>query len=122
MRAPRSRSFSAVNWATLPLPDTKDDLDGRPEAANLVGIYAALADQEVDQVMADYGGGQFSDFKRSLADLTVEKLQPVTEEMRRLTADPGYIDGILRDGAEKARALSEPIMADVFDIVGLLRP
>ena len=104
------------------LPTSKDGFEGRPEAANLMGIYAALAGQDLSQVIADHGGHQFSQFKQDLADLMVEKLQPITAEMRRLAADPGYIDGVLRRGAEKARALSEPIMAEVHDIVGFLRP
>ena len=104
------------------LPTTKDGFDGRPEAANLMGIYAALSGQDLAQVIQDHGGHQFSQFKQDLADLMVDKLQPITAEMRRLAADPGYIDGVLKRGAEKARALSEPIMAEVHDIVGFLRP
>ncbi|MEP2545096.1 MAG: tryptophan--tRNA ligase [Alphaproteobacteria bacterium] len=104
------------------LPTSKDGFDGRPEAANLMGIYAALSGQDLAQVIADHGGHQFSQFKQDLADLMVDKLQPITAEMRRLTDDPGYIDGVLKRGAEKARALSEPIMAEVHDIVGFLRP
>ena len=104
------------------LPTTKDGFDGRPEAANLMGIYAALSGQDLAQVIQDHGGHQFSQFKQDLADLMVDKLQPITAEMRRLTDDPGYIDGVLKRGAEKARDLSEPIMAEVHDIVGFLRP
>jgi tryptophanyl-tRNA synthetase len=104
------------------LPTTKDGFDGRPEAANLMGIYAALSGQDLAQVIQDHGGHQFSQFKQDLANLMVDKLQPITAEMRRLTDDPGYIDGVLKRGAEKARALSEPIMAEVHDIVGFLRP
>lgn len=104
------------------LPTSKDGFDGRPEAANLMGIYAALSGQDLAQVIQDHGGHQFSQFKQDLADLMVDKLQPITAEMRRLADDPGYIDGVLKRGAEKARALSEPIMAEVHDIVGFLRP
>lgn len=106
----------------LPLPDKAEDLGERPEAANLMGIYAALSDQDLSAVIASHGGGQFSDFKKELADLMVAKLQPITDDMRRLSADTGYIDGVLRDGAEKARALSQPVMDEVFDIIGFLRP
>ena len=106
----------------LPLPETKDGLEGRPEAANLLGIYAALSGQDLDQVIAEHGGHQFSQFKQDLADLMVDKLQPITAEMRRLADDPAYIDGVLRRGAEKARAISQPIMDQVQDIVGFLRP
>ena len=87
-----------------------------------MGIYAALSGQDLAQVIQDHGGHQFSQFKQDLADLMVDKLQPITAEMRRLADDPGYIDGVLKRGAEKARALSEPIMAEVHDIVGFLRP
>ncbi|MAN79783.1 MAG: tryptophan--tRNA ligase [Rhodospirillaceae bacterium] len=104
------------------LPTSKDGFEGRPEAANLMGIYAALSGQDLAQVIQDHGGHQFSQFKQDLADLMVDKLQPITTEMRRLADDPGYIDGVLKRGAEKARALSEPIMAEVHDIVGFLRP
>tara|TARA_R110002124_G_scaffold26361_5_gene94848 strand:+ start:8186 stop:9187 length:1002 start_codon:yes stop_codon:yes gene_type:complete len=104
------------------LPTSKDGFDGRPEAANLMGIYAALSGQDLAQVIQDHGGHQFSQFKQDLADLMVDKLQPITAEMRRLADDPGYIDGVLKRGAEKARTLSEPIMAEVHDIVGFLRP
>ncbi len=104
------------------LPTSKDGFEGRPEAANLMGIYAALSGQDLAQVIQDHGGHQFSQFKQDLADLMVDKLQPITAEMRRLADDPGYIDGVLKRGAEKARALSEPIMAEVHDIVGFLRP
>ncbi|MEQ8229113.1 MAG: tryptophan--tRNA ligase [Rhodospirillales bacterium] len=105
-----------------PLPETKDGLEGRPEAANLLGIYAALSGQDLAQVIADHGGHQFSQFKQDLADLMVDKLQPITAEMRRLTDDPAYIEGVLKRGAEKARDISRPIMAEVHDIIGFLRP
>ncbi|MEQ8505481.1 MAG: tryptophan--tRNA ligase [Rhodospirillales bacterium] len=105
-----------------PLPETKDGLNDRPEAANLLGIYAALSGQDLAQVIADHGGHQFSQFKQDLADLMVDKLQPITAEMRRLTDDPAYIDGVLKRGAEKARDISRPIMAEVHDIIGFLRP
>ncbi len=105
----------------LPLPDDPKDLADRPEAANLLGIYAALADRPLAEVLTQHGGGQFSGFKQDLADLMVAKLQPITGEMRRLGDDPGYIDGVLAEGAERARALSDPVMDRVFDIVGFLR-
>ena len=106
----------------LPLPDSKEGLEGRPEAQNLMTLYAAMSDTDLAQVLARFGGGQFSQFKQELADLMVARLQPMTAEMRRIAGDPGYIDGVLRRGAERARAISEPIMARVQDIVGFLRP
>ena len=84
-----------------PLPSEVEGLDERPEAANLVGIYAALAEISEEAVLADHGGSQFSAFKPALADLCVAKLAPIAGEMRRLKADPGHIDAVLRDGAER---------------------
>ena len=104
-----------------PLPSDEGGLEGRPEAQNLVGIYAALAGTTSEAVLKDHGGAQFSQFKPALAELAVEKIGPIQEEMLRLTADPGQIDAVLRDGAERAQAIAEPIMNEVKDIVGLLR-
>jgi tryptophanyl-tRNA synthetase len=104
-----------------PLPSEEKGLEKRPEAENLVTIYAALAGEPVAKVLAQYGGGQFSIFKAALADLAVAKLGPIAGEMRRLVADPGAIDAILRDGAERARAIAAPIMREVKEIVGFVR-
>jgi len=103
------------------LPGTPDGLEGRPEARNLVGIYAALANDSVAAVCARYEGAQFSQFKADLTDLAIARLGPMTEEIRRLDKDPAYIDGILRTGAEQARAISEPVLEQVHEIVGFLR-
>ncbi len=105
-----------------PLPASTAEFDARPEAANLMGIYAALSDATVEDVCARFGGGQFSDFKQDLADLAVNQLSPIQDEMRRLMADPATVDAVLREGAERARALAEPILAEIQDIVGFLRP
>ncbi len=104
-----------------PLPETVDGLDGRPEAANLVGIFAALEDKTSADVIAEYGGGGFADFKSALADLAIARLGPIGAEMQRLTADPGHIEAILASGAERARAIAEPILDEVHRIVGLLK-
>jgi tryptophanyl-tRNA synthetase len=106
----------------LPLPDSVKDLEARPEADNLVGIYAALSSRSREQVLATYAGKGFSEFKKDLADLAVSVLGPIGDEMRRLTADAGYVDGILRRGAERAGAIASRHMAEVKDIMGLLRP
>lgn len=103
------------------LPPTPEGLAGRPEAANLLGIYAALADSDLDAVCARYGGRTFATFKSELAELAVATLGGISAEMRRLDADPGFIDAILRDGAERARSLAEPVMAEVYAAVGFLR-
>jgi len=103
-----------------PLPDNKDGLAGRPEAENLLNIYAALADQDRDAVIGQFAGQQFSGFKQALADLTVAKLEPMAKEMRRLLADPAEIDNILKSGALKARAIATPVMDDVKKKVGFI--
>jgi len=103
-----------------PLPDSEKDLEGRPEAENLVNIYAALADEPRGAVIARFAGAQFSTFKSELADLAVAKLVPIATEMRRLLADPAEIDAWLRRGAEKARAIAHPIVSEVKRIVGFV--
>lgn len=105
-----------------PLPESKEGLDGRAEAANLVGIFAALNDTSTDAVIAEYGGQPFSVFKPALADLAVAKLGPIQDEMRRLNADPGHVDRVLADGAARAREIAAPIIREVYDIVGFLQP
>jgi tryptophanyl-tRNA synthetase len=104
----------------LPLPASKEELKDRPEAENLLNIYAALADQDRDAVIAQFAGQQFSGFKQSLADLTVAKLSPINTEMRRLLADPAEIDKVLKDGARRARAIATPIMDEVKKRVGFI--
>ena len=104
----------------LPLPASKDELKERPEAENLLNIYAALAEQDRNAVIAQFAGQQFSGFKNALADLTVSKLEPINKEMRRLLGDPGEIDNILRSGAQKARAIATPIMDEVKKRVGFI--
>jgi tryptophanyl-tRNA synthetase len=105
-----------------PLPESPAGFEGRPEAANLMGIYAGLADLTLDEVCARFGGSPFSAFKQELADLAASVLTPIQDEMRRLLADPAAIDAVLRDGAERARAQAAPILREVFDIVGFVRP
>ena len=87
-----------------------------------MGIYAALADLEIEEVCKRFGGQQFSAFKQDLADLAVDKLGPMQDEMRRLMDDPSHVDGVLADGVRRARAIAEPVLAEVHDIVGFLRP
>lgn len=105
-----------------PLPATPEGLAERPEAANLLGIYAALADSDLDAACAMFAGRPFSAFKSDLADLAVAKLGPIAAEMSRLRGDPGYIDAVLADGAARARALAAPVMRDVYAAVGFLAP
>jgi tryptophanyl-tRNA synthetase len=104
-----------------PLPLEEKALDARPEADNLVGIYAALAGLTKAEVLKQFAGAQFSAFKPALADLLVEKLSPVTAEMRRLKDDITYLDGVLADGSARAQAIAAETMKSVKDIVGFVR-
>jgi tryptophanyl-tRNA synthetase len=104
-----------------PLPSEAKGLEGRPEAENLVGIYAALAETDKDQVLREFGNAPFSKFKDSLAELAAARLTPIGNEMRRLMADPVEIDRILDDGARRARQIAEPILGMTKDIVGFIR-
>jgi tryptophanyl-tRNA synthetase len=103
-----------------PLPSEIEGLEGRPEAANLVGIYAALAGKSSADVLGEFGGRGFGDFKPALADLAIDKLSPISGEMNRLMADPSHIDAILARGAHRARAVAEPILREIHNIVGLI--
>ncbi|WP_376709410.1 tryptophan--tRNA ligase [Pseudochrobactrum lubricantis] len=103
------------------IPSEVEGLEGRPEADNLIGIFAALTNTDKAAVLRDFGGKQFSEFKASLAELAVSQLSPITHEMRRLVADPAYIDAVLRDGGERASVIAEETMHNVRDIVGFLQ-
>ncbi|MCC1493963.1 tryptophan--tRNA ligase [Cognatishimia sp. F0-27] len=103
------------------LPSEADGLAERPEARNLVNIYAALADMTVDAVLRDVGGKPFSEFKPMLSELAVSKLSPISAEMARLVAAPDEIDRILSRGAEQARDIARPIVEKTYDIVGMVR-
>ena len=116
-----ARKIQKAKTDPEPLPTEEGGLESRPEADNLVGIYAALANMTKAQVLKEFGGAQFSMFKKALAELAVSRVGPVTAEMTRLLADPGEIDRILAEGARRARAIAAPIMNDVKDIVGFLR-
>ena len=104
-----------------PLPSEEKGLEARPEADNLVGIYAALADCTKTEVLRDHGGAQFSTFKSALVELAVSKLGPIAAEMKQLVADPGYIDSVLGDGSARAQVLAAETMKAVKDIVGFIR-
>jgi tryptophanyl-tRNA synthetase len=104
-----------------PLPTDEAALEARPEADNLVGIYAALADITKAEVLKQHGGAQFSVFKPALAELAVTKLAPIAAEMKRLVQDPAHIDAVLAEGAGRAQAIAAETMKDVKDIVGFVR-
>jgi tryptophanyl-tRNA synthetase len=105
-----------------PLPFAVADLERRPEADNLIGIYAALSGLTREDALARFDGGNFSQFKEALSELSVEILGKIGGEMRRLMADPDYIDRILHRGAERASAIATPVLREAQAICGLLRP
>jgi tryptophanyl-tRNA synthetase len=104
-----------------PLPSEPQGLASRPEADNLVGIYAALTGGTVEDTLREFGGKQFSSFKQALADVAVARLSPIGSEMTKLLADPAHIDAILGQGAARARALAEPVYDEVKRIMGFVR-
>lgn len=103
-----------------PLPSESDGLKDRPEAANLVGMYAALSGKSDADVLAEFGGQGFGAFKPALAELVVDKIAPIGVELKRLEADPGYLQSVLADGAERAAAIADPVVKEVKEIVGFL--
>ncbi|ARR52868.1 tryptophan--tRNA ligase [Rhizorhabdus wittichii DC-6] len=102
-----------------PLPDTIEGLEGRPEARNLVGIYAAMTDATPAEVLAQFGGQGFGSFKPALGELLASKLGPIAERLRELKANPAELDAILAKGAEKARTLAAPTLAAAYKAMGL---
>jgi tryptophanyl-tRNA synthetase len=104
-----------------PLPHEEKGLENRPEADNLVGIFAALANRTRAEVLQEFGGAQFSSFKAALVDLAVARLGPIGADMKRLVQDPAHIDALLADGAERARVIAAETMNAVKDIVGFVR-
>ena len=104
------------------LPSHLDELDQRPEAKNLINIYASLEDRPVSEVISELSNNSFTNFKSKLTDLAVEKLTPISTEINKLMENHQYIDSILIDGSEKASALATPILSKAYEIVGLLRP
>ncbi|SPH16898.1 Tryptophan--tRNA ligase [Defluviimonas aquaemixtae] len=116
-----AQKFRKARTDPEPLPDCVEGLKDRPEAKNLVNIYAALADTTPDAVVTEFAGRGFGAFKPALADLAVAKLSPIADEMKRLMAEPDEIDRILGNGAERADAIAAPILAKCYDIVGMIR-
>jgi tryptophanyl-tRNA synthetase len=116
-----SKKIRKAKTDSDPLPESVDGLKDRPEARNLVNIYAALSGLTPAQVVAHYAGAQFGTFKPALADLAVAKLEPITRKMTQLMQDPAEIDRILGQGAARADAIARPIVDQVYDIVGMIR-
>ena len=115
-----AQKFRKARTDPEPLPETYEGLKERPEARNLVDIYAALSGMTPDAVMAEHGGAGWGQFKPRLAEVAVETMSPITSEMNRLMADPAEIDRIMASGAEKARNIAAPILAQTYEIVGLI--
>jgi tryptophanyl-tRNA synthetase len=104
-----------------PLPSEVEGLKDRPEADNLVGIYAALAKTDKASILKEFGGAQFSKFKPALVELAVEKLAPIASDMKRISEDRAYIDEVLKDGGERANEIASKHLRVVKDIVGFLQ-
>jgi tryptophanyl-tRNA synthetase len=115
-----SQKIRRARTDPAPLPSEVAGLSNRPEAANLVGIYAAMAGISDEQVLNEFGGKGFAEFKPVLADLMVDRLAPVSDRMRRLIAEPAEIDRILAHGAARARAIAVPILEETKRIVGFV--
>ncbi|MGD9866903.1 MAG: tryptophan--tRNA ligase [Hyphomicrobiales bacterium] len=116
-----AQKFRKARTDPEPLPGEEKGLEGRPEADNLVGIYAALAEKTKAEVLGEFGDAQFSVFKQALTDVAVARLAPIAAETRRLMRDPKEIDAILADGSARARAIADPILRDVKQIVGFIQ-
>jgi len=115
------QKFKKATTDSLPLPDSVEGLEGRPEVQNLVGIYAALAEKTQAEVIRDFAGQGFGVFKPALAEVAAARLAPIAAEQRRLMGDRATLDAMLRDGAERANAIAEPVMEEVRRVVGFWR-
>jgi tryptophanyl-tRNA synthetase len=115
------QKFRKARTDPEPLPSDKAGLEGRAEAANLVGIYAAMAGTDVDSVLRDFGGKGFGTFKPALGELVVEKLAPINARFVELRQDTTALDAILREGAARARALAAPTLDAAYRALGLIR-
>ncbi len=115
-----AKKFAKAKTDAEGIPSEEAGLENRPEADNLVGIYAALSTKSKADILGEFGGAQFSAFKKALTELAVAKLSPVNDEMRRLSSDPAEIDRILIDGAKRARAIAAPILKQTKEIIGFI--
>lgn len=113
--------FRKAKTDPIPLPETMDGFEGRPEALNLVNIYAGVRDITAETALKEVGGMEFSQFKKILTDAVVAELEPISKEMHKIVQDTAYIDSVLRDGAERANKLAQPVLNEVYDTIGFLR-
>lgn len=116
-----AQKFRKAKTDPNPLPDVEEGLAERPEAKNLVGIYAALSQKTTADVLAELNGASFADFKQKLTDLTVATLDPMRQRMDDLLSDPAELDQILAKGSERAGHIIDPIVTQTRDIIGMLR-
>jgi tryptophanyl-tRNA synthetase len=116
-----AQKFRKAKTDAEPLPDSVEGLKDRPDARNLVNIFAALADETPQSVLSRFAGQGFGAFKPALVEVAVERLSPIANEMKRLMADPAEIDRILGEGADRADAIARPILDRTYDIVGMIR-
>ena len=105
---------------TKPLPENITELNSRPEAQNLISIFASLQDNSIEKIVSEYAGKEFSIFKKDLADLAVSKLEPISSEINKLMGNTSHLDSILKDGKEKAIAVAEPVLEKTKEIIGFL--
>ena len=105
----------------LPLPENLEEAKKRPEAINLLTIYAALSDLEVEKVVANYAGKEFSQFKKDLSEITSSKLSPISKEINKLMKDEKYLDSIIIKGKEKAINVADPVLSKIYEIIGFFR-
>ena len=105
----------------LPLPDNIEDAKKRPEAINLLTIYAALNDLEVEKALADYAGKEFSQFKKDLGELASAKLSPISQEINKLMKDEKYLDSIISKGKDRAISVADPVLSKIYEIIGFFR-
>ena len=105
----------------MPLPENIDEAKKRPEAINLLTIYAALNDIDLEKVLADYAGKEFSQFKKDLGELTSIKLSPISNEINKLLKDEKYLDSIISKGKDRAINVADPVLSKIYEIIGFFR-
>ena len=103
----------------LSLPSSLEEANKRPEALNLLTIYASLSNTSTKKTIEEYAGKEFSQFKKNLADLTIAKISPITKEMKKLMEDTAYLESIMNEGKQKAISRAEPVLEEIYKIVGL---
>ncbi len=103
---------------TLPMPNTNEELDNRPEAKNLIGIYSSVSNVNLDETIAKFSGKNFSEFKEDLSQVLVDKIIPISNEIKKLKKDNIFLDKILKDGCDKANEIASKKMKKIHEIVG----